>query len=417
MLTFRPTTATRTGSASADPSTAGAAAFRTRSAAHAAAGAVADKAASRLAGGAGAAAASRLAAGALAALALLLAGCGNGESERGAMFQGAGGAAPVLTEIVSLGAVTDEYIALATARANEAIDVTPRISSVVSAIHFNEGQAVAGGAVLVELDSREIRADLDLAEANLRERRSRYGRLEALAASQVVSEVELEEIQAQLQVAEAQVNSARARLEDTVIRAPFDGTVGLRRVSVGGLVQPNTVITTLDDTGVMKLEFSVPEEYLAVVSQGLAIEASGAAWPNRLFAGAVISVDSRIDPMTRSLAVVAELPNEHGDLKPGMFLQVVIARRRENVVLAAEAALVPRQGRQFVFVVNDGRAQEREVKLGSRLPGQVEIVRGLDAGEEIVTQGVQRLRDGLPVRMANAPAGAAAPGAAAPQPR
>lgn len=357
--------------------------------------------------------AAAFAATALAALAM--AGCGNGESDRAAMFAGAGGAAPVLTEIVRTGAVTDEYIALATARANEAIDVTPRISSVVSAIHFEEGQAVRQREVLVELDSREIRADLDLAEANLRERRSRYGRLEALAASQVVSEVELEEIQAQLQVAEAQVNSARARLEDTVIRAPFAGTVGLRRVSVGGLVQPNTVITTLDDIGTMKLEFSIPEEYLAVVGEGLAIEASGAAWPNRLFDGRVTSVDSRIDPMTRSLAVVAELPNEYGDLKPGMFLQVVIGRRREDVVLAAESALVPRQGRQYVFVVDEGRAIEREVKLGSRMPGQVEIIAGLGAGEEIVTRGVQRLRDGLPVRMANAPAGSGAP-AAAPSP-
>ena len=352
---------------------------------------------------------------AAALVAMALAGCGNGESDRAAMFAGAAGAAPVLTEMVRTGAVTDEYIALATARANEAIDVTPRISSVVSAIHFEEGQAIRQGEVLVELDSREIRADLDLAEANLRERRSRYGRLEALAASQVVSEVELEEIQAQLQVAEAQVNSARARLEDTVIRAPFAGTVGLRRVSVGGLVQPNTVITTLDDIGTMKLEFSIPEEYLAVVGEGLAVEASGAAWPNRLFEGVVTSVDSRIDPMTRSLAVVAALPNEHRDLKPGMFLQVVIGRRREDVVLAAESALVPRQGRQYVFVVDEGRAIEREVKLGSRLPGQVEIIAGLDAGEEIVTQGVQRLRDGLPVRMANAPAGSGAP-AAAPSP-
>ena len=359
--------------------------------------------------------AAAFAATALAAMAL--AGCGNGESDRAAMFAGAGGAAPVLTEIVRTGAVTDEYIALATARANEAIDVTPRISSVVSAIHFEEGQAIREGDVLVELDSREIRADLDLAEANLRERRSRYGRLEALAASQVVSEVELEEIQAQLQVAEAQVNSARARLEDTVIRAPFAGTVGLRRVSVGGLVQPNTVITTLDDIGAMKLEFSIPEEYLAVVGEGLAIEASGAAWPNRLFEGAVTSVDSRIDPMTRSLAVVAELPNDDRDLKPGMFLQVLIGRRREDVVLAAESALVPRQGRQYVFVVDEGRAIEREVKLGSRMPGQVEIIAGLDAGEEIVTQGVQRLRDGLPVRMANAPAGSGAPAAAPSQPR
>lgn len=353
----------------------------------------------------------------LAALAMLLAGCGSEESERNAMFRGGAGAAPVLTEIVNLGAVTDEYIALATARANEAIDVTPRISSVVSAIHFEEGQGVRMGQVLVELDSREIRADLDLAEANLRERRSRYGRLETLAASQVVSEVELEEIQAQLQVAEAQVNSARARLEDTVIRAPFSGTVGLRRISIGGLVQPNTVITTLDDIGVMKLEFSVPEEYLAVVREGLEIDASGAAFPDRMFAGAVVSVDSRIDPMTRSLAVVAELPNEDGALKPGMFLQVVIVRRRENVVLAAEAALVPRQGRQYVFVVDEGRALEREVKLGTRAPGQVEIVNGLEAGEEIVTQGVQRLRDGLPVRMANAPSRAGAPGAPASQPQ
>ena len=353
------------------------------------------------------AAASAGAAALATALALLLAGCGGGDDAQGgpggAMFRG--GPPPVVTEEVLLGDITDNYTALATARANEAIDVTPRISSVVSAIHFEEGQSVSSGEVLVELDSREIRADLDLAEANLRERRSRYGRLETLAASQVVSEVELEEIQAQLQVAEAQVNSARARLEDTVIRAPFSGEVGLRRISVGGLVQPNTVITTLDDTAVMKLEFSVPEEYLSVMREGLGIEATAAAWPGRAFTGAVTSVDSRVDPMTRSLAVVALMPNEDRALKPGMFLQVDISRRRENVVLAPEAALVPRQGRQFVYVVEEGRAEERQVSLGSRRPGQVEILDGLQPGEQIVTQGVQRIRDGLPVRMAGAPAG------------
>ncbi|WP_446831402.1 efflux RND transporter periplasmic adaptor subunit [Candidatus Foliamicus sp.] len=352
---------------------------------------------------------------ALSALALLAAGCGDdGGNSRG---RPGGGPPPVVTETVLIGDMTDNYTALATARANEAIDVTPRISSVVSAIHFDEGQSVREGTVLVELDSREIRADLDLAEANLRERRSRYGRLETLAASQVVSEVELEEIQAQLQVAEAQVNSARARLEDTNIRAPFTGEVGLRRVSVGGLVQPNTVITTLDDTAVMKLEFSVPEEYLGVVQEGLDILAAAAAWPGRMFTGTVVGVDSRVDPMTRSLAVVALMPNEDRALKPGMFLQVDISRRRENVVLAPEAALVPRQGRQFVYVVSEGRAEERQVTLGSRRPGQVEIMAGLEPGEQIVTQGVQRMRDGLPVRMAGAsaapPAGSAAAGSRA----
>ncbi|MYF66030.1 MAG: efflux RND transporter periplasmic adaptor subunit [Gammaproteobacteria bacterium] len=349
--------------------------------------------------------------GVLAALAMLLAGCGGEEANNMARF--GGGPPPVVTEAVLLGDITDNYTALATARANEAIDVTPRVSSVVSVIHFEEGQSVDEGQVLVELDSREIRADLDLAEANLRERRSRYGRLETLAASQVVSEVELEEIQAQLQVAEAQVNSARARLEDTIIRAPFSGEVGLRRISIGGLVQPNTVITTLDDTAVMKIEFSVPEEYLSVMREDLAIEATAAAWPDRAFTGTVTSVDSRVDPMTRSLAVVALMPNEDGALKPGMFLQVDISRRRENVVLAPEAALVPRQGRQFVYVVDEGRAEERQVSLGSRRPGQVEILGGLQPGEQIVTQGVQRIRDGLPVRMAGAPTGPPTGGSAA----
>jgi len=339
-----------------------------------------------------------------ACLAMLAAGCG-GNDQPGGMARFGASPPPVMTESVLLGDIADSYTALATARANEAIDVTPRISSVVSAIHFEEGQSVAEGDVLVELDSREIRAALDLAEANLRERRSRYDRLETLAASEVVSEAELEEIQAQLQVAEAQVNSARARLEDTVIRAPFPGEVGLRRVSVGSLVQPNTIITTLDDIAVMKLEFSVPEEYLAAMREGLEIRAQAAAWPDRAFSGEVTSVDSRVDPMTRSLAVVALMPNEDRALKPGMFLQVDISRRRSDVVLAPEAALVPRQGRQFVFVVEEGRASERQVSLGSRRPGQVEIVSGLEPGEQIVTQGVQRIRDGLPVRMAGAPAG------------
>jgi membrane fusion protein (multidrug efflux system) len=293
----------------------------------------------------------------------------------------------------------DRFTALGTSHAVESIHVTSRISSVVDRIHFKEGQDVQAGALLVELDNKEIRADLAVAEASLQQSRSIYQRSRQLADSRIISQSQLEELEAKMKMDEAAVQAARARLDNAFIRAPFAGTLGLRRVSPGDLVGSETIITTLDDTRTMRLEFTVPESFLSEVRIGMEITAASVVYPGRTFTGTVTSIDSRVDPVTRSVTVIAQIPNPERLLKPGMFLTLDLERARRHVLMVPEEALSPRQGKQYVFLVQGGRAVEREVAIGSRAPGLVEIREGLAAGDIIVTEGIQRLRDGVPLQV------------------
>jgi membrane fusion protein (multidrug efflux system) len=327
---------------------------------------------------------------------------GAGSSPQG--MAGSPGSAPitVIAEKVEPRTFTDRFTALGTAKANESIEVTSRTSSIVTRINFQEGQQVEAGHVLVELDTRQERANVSLAEAQLAQAESQYRRSMALRATQAVSEADLDQLEANLLVARAQLRGAQARLDILFIRAPFSGTVGLRKVSLGDLVGPDTIITTLDDTDPMKLEFGVPETFIGVVRKGMTISAASSVYPGRSFIGEVISVDSRVDPVTRSVTVVARASNRDGLLKPGMFLTVALERKRENVLLIPEEALVPREGRQFVFVAQDGKAVEREVVLGGRAPGLAEVTSGLEPGDLVVTEGTQRIRNGSPISYAQA---------------
>jgi membrane fusion protein (multidrug efflux system) len=332
----------------------------------------------------------------------LLAACGSGPDQAAAgrgTPSGFGGGAPVtvIAQRLQPQSFVDRYTALGTAQANESIEITVRSSSVVTRIDFREGQQVRADQVLVELDTRQEAASLSLAEAQLKQAESQYRRSQALAATQVVSAADLDQLEANLAVARAQVSGARARLDTLSVRAPFAGVVGLRKVSLGDLVSPDTVITTLDDVSTIKLGFSIPETFMEAVRVGMPISAVTTVYPDRQFAGEVTSIDSRVDPVTRSVAVIANLPNAGGALKPGMFMTVKLEKRREAVLLIAEESLVPREGRQYVFIVENGKAAEREVILGSRTPGFAEILSGLESGALVVTEGTQRLHEGTPV--------------------
>lgn len=332
----------------------------------------------------------------------LLAACGSrsDQAARGGSGPpgfGAGAPVTVIARRLEPQAFIDRYTALGTAQANESIEVTVRSSSVVTRIDFREGQRVNAGQMLVELDTRQEAASLSLAEAQLKQAESQYRRSQALAATNVVSAADLDQLEANLAVARAQVRGARARLDTLSVRAPFAGVVGLRKISLGDLVSPDTVITTLDDVSTIKLGFSIPETFMDTVRTGMPISAVSTVYPDRQFAGEVTSIDSRVDPVTRSVAVIATLPNAGGTLKPGMFMTVSLEKHRDKVLLIAEESLMPREGRQYVFVIEDGKATEREVMVGGRTPGFAEIRSGLDAGALVVTEGTQRLHEGTPV--------------------
>ncbi len=297
-----------------------------------------------------------------------------------------------------------EVEALGTAGANESVDITAKVSNRIAAIHFTEGQQVNTGTVLLELDAQEVRADLQAAQAALTESRSQYNRSRELLQTKALSQSQMDQIEATMQANQARVAAAQSRLDDTVIRAPFAGRVGLRHVSLGGFVSPGVVVTTLDDTSIIKLDFSVPETFLAAVKEGMEVKAVSVAYPTDIFSGQVASIDTRVDPVSRSVMVRALIKNADRRLKPGMFLTLKLTHDNEATLVLPEQTLVPEDNRQFVFAVRDGKAHKIPIEVGRRRPGEVEVLHGLRAGDIVVLEGTQKLRDGAPVRVMDASA-------------
>ena len=290
--------------------------------------------------------------------------------------------------------------ALGNARANEAVDIRPEVTAAVTEILFEEGQEVRNGHVLLRLEGSEPLADLAAAKAALVDSESQYRRSAELFKTRVVSASQLEQIEAQRDADQAAVRAAESRLAHTVIRAPFDGQLGLRRVSVGSIVDPSTIITTLDDTSRIKLDFDVPEVFLSRLEKGLVVTARSAAWPELVFAGKVIAIDTRVDPVSRTITVRALLPNEDARLRPGMFLTVSLLKEDVRSLMIPEEAILPERSKQFVLLVDENNTVDRrEVTTGRRRPGQVEIIEGLMPGERVIVEGTQKARSGQPVRV------------------
>ena len=330
----------------------------------------------------------------LGALALpLAAGCSPGPDEAITEPDDSGpGPTVIVTEAREL-ELRREIEALGTSAARNAVDVTARATNIVAAIRFREGAEVAAGDVLVEFERDEAEANLALAEATLRESQSRYDRSEALAASGTVSDFQIDELIARREGDEAAVRAARARLDATVIRAPFDGRTGLRRISVGGLVAPGDVITTLDDLSTIVVDFAIPESTLGAVRTGMEVRAGSAAYPSTSFPGRVASIDSRVDEITRTITVRASIPNAERRLRPGMFMEVTLLGEPRPAIVIPEQAIVPIGERHYVFRLEEGRTYRREVELGTRRPGSVEILTGIAQGDIVVVEGTQKVAD------------------------
>jgi membrane fusion protein (multidrug efflux system) len=313
---------------------------------------------------------------------------------------GAGAPVGVVVSDVRSGTIVDRAESVGTVRARDAVVITTKVTGIINAIRFQEGQPVREGDVLVDLDAAALRAELDQARAQLDDARSQFARGQRLQAGTSIAEQRLDTLAALARQAEGRVRGAQARLEELRVTAPFSGRVGLKQVSVGALVQPGTAVTTLDDISRVRIEFSLPEIYVGQIRAGSTVTARAAAFGQRRFRGQVAVVDTRIDTTTRTVRVISEFDNADEALKPGLFMTVELElSRRDDALLVAEEALDPVGERNYVFVVRDGRARRQEVRLGQRLPGEVEVVSGLRTGDQVVVRGVQRLRNDVPVRV------------------
>ena len=317
-------------------------------------------------------------------------------------------AAPVVVEVqpVRAQAMADEVGAVGSLVANVEVVLRPEVAGRIAALHFQEGAVVRKGTLLLELDAAVQRAELQQAQAALGLAEANARRSEELFARRFLSQGALDAARAQLESARAALALAQARLLRTQIRAPFDGMLGLREVSPGDYVKEGEALVGLADITQLKVDFRLPERYLARVQIGQRLEVGSEVLPGERYTATVDAIDPLLDAQGRSLLLRARLPNPHGRLRPGGFVQVrLILDSRPDTLVIAEEALVPAPGRQlFVYRVLEQRAQRVEVKTGVRREGQVEIVQGLNPGDLVVTAGQLKLRDGAAVQLAPAAA-------------
>ncbi|WP_417666247.1 efflux RND transporter periplasmic adaptor subunit [Pseudidiomarina sp.] len=305
---------------------------------------------------------------------------------------------PVRVQAAQISEFRDVIEALGTAQANESIVVTAQAQDIVMAVHFDDGDVVEAGDLLIELDSREEKARVQELKFRLAEANRQYQRLVDLRRQNAASQQQLETQDVQVKEIIAALEVAETQLAQKRIIAPFDGRLGIRHVSVGSLVSPGEQITTLDDVTPIKLDFNVPELFFASLRTGQSVAARSGAYPGEEFRGEILSIDSRVDPLTRSILVRATIPNDDNKLRPGMLLRVNLLRSVDETMILPEKAIVPINDRTYVYIIDaENIARQVPVTIGRRKPGIVEVLDGIEPGDKVVTEGMVRLRDGVTV--------------------
>jgi membrane fusion protein, multidrug efflux system len=311
---------------------------------------------------------------------------------------------PVEAVEATVASASRELSAVGTLQSNESVVIATEIAGRLIEIGFTEGQKAGKGQVLLRLDPSVLAAERDRARASLVLSEANIKRAEVLLKDQAIAERERDEAYAQWQLDEANLRLAEAQLAKTVIRAPFAGVLGLRRVSVGGYLRPGDVIVTLDDTDPIKVDFRVPEQFADMLKIGQNVELNVDAVAGGTFAGKVYAIDPQVDVNGRSLLLRARVANPKGVLRPGMFARVkLVLEERPDALMIPEQALVPEGVQQLVYKVVDGMVEAVPVEIGLRRKGQVEILSGLQSGDMVITAGQIKVRPGMPVTVLPAP--------------
>jgi len=313
---------------------------------------------------------------------------------------GAGGppAMPVEVMVARTDTVRDEIAATGQVEALQSIVLQPEVEGRIVAILFREGQGVALGAPLFQVDSTMLGAQVaqlaalrDLAQQDL-------ARAKELIAQNATSAADLERAEAAARSADAQYRLQNTRLARTTVRAPFAGVVGQRFVSLGDYVTTSTRLVSLQTVSPQRAAFQVPERYARALKPGQRVTFRVGAIPGRDFVGEVDFVDPVVQLPGRTILIKARAPNPQRLLQPGMFIEArLVTAMRPKAVVVPEDAVVPLQGANFVWVVTEGKANRRQVGLGVRTPGFVEVTSGVDAGEQVVVGGLEFLFPGAPV--------------------
>jgi membrane fusion protein, multidrug efflux system len=334
-----------------------------------------------------------------------LAACNKAESkgqaggDAGAPGGGGPPAMPVEAAAARADTVVDAILATGQIEAMQSIELRPDVEGRVVRILVREGSPVAAGTPLFKIDDAELRAQVAELEAERDLARQSLARTRDLLSQKASSQAELERADATMRSTEAQLDRLKVRLARTVVRAPFAGVVGQRFVSLGDYVTSDTRLAALQTVSPQRASFQVPERYAEQLKPGLKVTFRVASLPGREFTGKVDFVDPIVQLPGRTILVKAQVPNRRRELQAGMFIEARLATAvRPSAVVIPEDAVLPLQGSNFVWVVADGKATRRQVELGVRTPGFVEVTSGVEDKEQVVVGGQERLAEGAPVQ-------------------
>jgi membrane fusion protein (multidrug efflux system) len=305
---------------------------------------------------------------------------------------------PVEVAVARVETVVDAIFATGEIEAVQSIELRPEVEGRLVGILAREGTEVQQGTPLFKVDDAELRAQVARLEADRDLAEQALARTRDLLERNASSEADLEQAEANARSTRAQLELQQVRLERTIVRAPFAGAVGERFVSLGDYVTTSFRLTTLQTVDPQRASFRVPERYADRLRVGQRVTFRVAAAEDREFQGVVDFVDPVVQLPGRTITVKARVPNRRRELKPGMFIEVRLATDvRPDAIVIPEDAILPLQGADFVWVVQASQASRRQVQLGVRTPGFVEILSGVVAGEQVVVGGQERLQEGAPV--------------------
>ena len=336
----------------------------------------------------------------LAAVAALVAAaaCSDAESTEGSFGGGGPPGMPVEVAIAREQTVIETISATGQIEAVQSIELRPEVEGRIVEILVREGTEVRQGTPLFKVDDAELLAEVARLTAQRDLAAQALARTQALIEERATSPAQLDEAEANARSTQAELDLLQVRLERTVVRAPFSGVVGERFVSVGDFVNRTTSLTTLQTVDPQRASFQVPERYAEALAVGQIVTFFVAAVRGEQFSGQVEFVDPVVRLPSRTITVKARVPNPQRALKPGMFIEAELATdERPQAVVVPEDAILPLQGADYVWAVSEGQATRREVELGVRTPGYVELQAGVVAGDTVVVGGLERLSEGSPV--------------------
>jgi membrane fusion protein (multidrug efflux system) len=308
---------------------------------------------------------------------------------------------------------SDQIRVLGVARGRRSVNITSSASELITRVMFSDGQRVAAGTPLVQLQAREEDADIADARAQVARAQTMYERYRTLNERGFASASMLEQYETELESARASLTAAQARSGDRTIRAPFSGVLGLSTVTAGTLINPGAVITTLDDIDVVRVDFPVPERYLSVLRAGVPISATIDAYGDEIFTGRIALIDTRVNESTRSVTARAEIPNPGARIRPGMAVRVAVQQGVRTSLAVPEAAVQYQGDGAFVYRIAKGErgstAQRVTIETGAVEGGFVEVLTGLNNGDHVVGSGLNRIQPNAPVSVGRAGGRGAAP--------